>query len=302
MKPSGKTSPARFKPKIDNLPRFTSLLEVPSGENPEQNAWLTLTLRYRLDFVDRASPHGIVHHVKGKPHVADFDKWLYPILDWDGPSTELFRRIFQRGESIWNFQFLLKTPKNYDGIDYSSFGGSGWTVRPNVLCLFRLEPAVVSPHLRLRVVRLDPLVHEVTKLWKPQEKKAATPTLFRSHSGLYTSLDVYTPILGHELGHALGMSHIKNLAGDKPCLADEKKGKFPERCYGETQEERENIMGSGTRVYLLNAKPWQDRILKHTSVHGYKPPPQDAWAPTGVLKTPPRKVPMNVSVVGPPEF
>jgi hypothetical protein len=265
---------------IDNS-SFESTLETADGRDPNQNAWLTLTLRYSLNFVDGYNDKaGIIVERDDGSHIAlDTDKNPFPILPWDPASTMRFRNDFKRGENIWNFQFVLITPRNYDGLDYENFE---WRVRPNVLCLFRLVPALnARPHLTIDVVRLDPSVDH---------------RFFRSHRTLYDNMDLYCPTFGHELGHALGLGHIKEMLGDRQCIADAQKGIYPHRCYGETEVEKANIMGSGTTVTLLCAKPWVDRIVDHTKDSNGRP--TTGWTATLDTKTPPRKVPMSVIWVG----
>jgi len=264
----------------DNL---LSTLEIPDGRSADQNAWLTLTLRYSLNFLDSKNRAGVIFAAGSKFVAQDSDKPpnRVPIVDWDAQSQFQFQRAFQRGEKIWNWQFLLITPQDYDGLDYTSLAGSGFVVRPNVLCLFRLVSNFANADLRINVVRLDPSI---------TSEKA-----FRSSQTLYDHLDVWTPTLGHELGHALGQGHIKELLGDAQCIADAKRGVFPDRCYGETDVEKQNIMGRGGRIYLDNAKPWLDRISDHTGRTS------SAWKASGMMNTPTRKIPLGVAQVAKPK-
>jgi hypothetical protein len=261
---------------------FESLFEGPHEFAPEQNAWLTLTVKYDLNFADSKNRvPGVIVVDGGKARAQDADKKLLPIIDWDLEAIMKFQRAFQQGERIWNWQFMLITPRDYDELDYTSTAGSGWIVRPNVLCLFRLVPASGRPHLPITVVRLDPSI--------PSKS-------FRSNTVLYDHLDVWSPTLGHELGHALGQGHIKELLGDAECIADAQLGVFPDRCYGETPTERANIMGEGGGISLLNAKPWLDRIGIHTRGRH-----SDPWTVTTRMNTPPRKIPLGAGLVGLPK-
>jgi hypothetical protein len=260
---------------------FRSNLEVPDGRDPDQNAWLTLTLYYGLTFADSNNPvPGVIVQQGTRFMAKDSDGRLFPIANWDLEATLKFHRAFKRGEAIWNWQFVLITPRDYDDLDVTSFAGPGWIVRPNVLCLFRLEPGIGTTHRKITVVRLDPSVD--------------TGKTFRSNMSLYDYLDVWTPTLSHELGHALGLGHIKELLGDNRCIADAQRGIFPPRCYGETPQEKANIMGSGDRIYLINAKPWLDRIAEHTGR------PSSQWQVTGNMGTRPRKIPLGVGLVSKP--
>jgi len=258
-----------------------SEVALPDGRDPNQNAWLTLTIRYSLNFADSKNRVAGVIVQQGTKFLAkDSDNHLHPIVDWDFNSQVRFQRAFQRGESIWNWQFVLITPQDYSAFDVTSMAGAGWVVRPNILCLFRLVSDASKAHRRITVVRLDPSI--------------TSAKTFRSNVTLYDHLDVWTPTLGHELGHALGMGHIKELLGDAQCIADAKRGVFPDRCYGETPVEKANIMGGGSAIYLNNAKPWLDRIVAHTGR------PLAQWKATGMMNTPPRKIPLGVSLVAQP--
>ena len=75
----------------------TQEIEKPNGRDPFQNAWLTLTLGYRLHFIDSTVNNGVIDSGdnKGQPIIVQDDEmgglcardggdYLYPILDW-GP-------------------------------------------------------------------------------------------------------------------------------------------------------------------------------------------------------------------------
>lgn len=168
---------------------FQSKLEIPDGNDPNQNAWLTITLRYSLNFVDGYNEKaGVTVEKDGKHFALDFNKNIFPIIPWDGLSRTKFTNVFPGGEKIWNYRFVLITPLDYSGLDYESSVGPGWLVRSNVVCLFRLVPDNAKPHRRIDVVRLDPSI--------PSKS-------FRSYRDLYDDGDLYDTTFGHELGHAL---------------------------------------------------------------------------------------------------
>jgi hypothetical protein len=54
----------------------------------------------------------------------------------------------------------------------------------------------------------------------------------------------------------LCQDHIRELKGDEQCKIDPN----ADRCYGETEEERRNIVGKGTQITKENAKPWLDHL------------------------------------------
>jgi len=62
---------------------YDSILEIPNGNNPNQNAWLTLQLRVKLNFVDSKNPlPPLTVHQGGKWYAKDHDGYLFPLLDW----------------------------------------------------------------------------------------------------------------------------------------------------------------------------------------------------------------------------
>jgi hypothetical protein len=94
------------------------------------------------------------------------------------------------------------------------------------------------------VVKINPEIFEddknTVRNYKTKETRKSRLG-FRSHWKLLTHLDVYTKVLGHEVGHLLGEDHIKLMEGDDQCKANPNLN----RCYGTTQEELQNIMGAG---------------------------------------------------------
>lgn len=260
--------------------KFDSLLEIPTSGDPNHNAMLTVTLRYKLNFADGKNPvAGVIVKRDQIFKAQDADGFAHPVLDWDRKAIEDFSRAFQRGERIWNLKFLLVTPNSYSGLDFSN-PRAGYRTRPNVLCLLRMEPWG-APHITINVVRVD---------------TANDPVSFRSHIRLMDHLAPWRSTLGHEIGHALGMLHIKTLLGDKQCIADENRGIYPERCYGETEAEVANVMGGGNRLSVVNALPWLERIALHTSTQ------RQLWTASRDLKLAPASITVAQSLLNLPRF
>ena len=171
---------------------------------------------------------------------------LAAVLDY-----ALHEGISRGAEKTWNWQFVLVTPRTYSELDYISMAGSGWKVRPNVLCLFRLSlfsdagifdssPAAGplrfgTPHrtinvfnlaLNTQTVKLAPGItvdanHPATRTFSQMDGLS-----FRSNADTYDDSDLFKPgwwnkehkvvsnTVSHEIGHALGQCHIMGLKGD----------------------------------------------------------------------------------------
>lgn len=286
---------------------FDSKLEIPSGRDCEQNAWLTIDLKVKLNFVDSKNPNKKMVNVDGKWYASDYDKWLFPALDWSPAFKDRFSKGFQaHAEKVWNWQFVLVTPMNYTDLDYMSFQGKGWRVRPNVLCLFRCNMVTTGANKTINVYNLDLRTTSVKKkTGETQSINSWNSRTWRSDDVDYDDRDLFAPVVideqnkivgdtvGHEIGHALGQAHILGLKGNPKCALSGEDS--PKRyCYGHGSADKFdawNIMGGGNRVYLINAVSWQERMALHTG--------RKDWTATGVMNTPTRKIPMGVDVVAP---
>jgi len=307
---------------------YDSTLEIPNGNNPNQNAWLTLQLRVHLNFVDSRHPHPpLTFHQGGKWYARDSNGYLFPLIDWRPHLIQRFLKEYaELAEKTWNWQFVLITPKNYSDLDYRCLK-TGVTVRPNVLCLFRMSMMSETgealdtspragpmragpPHRTINVVNLSyaaGTVHLATGVAATADRPVTKPIAqidglsFRSNDMNYDDADLFRPAwwqqdhniwhntVGHEVGHALGQCHVMGLKGD------------PQYAFGGAKENSQaaygvgsadpldswNIMGGGDRIYLLNAVSWQERIALHTGR------PVAHWPATGVMHTPPRRRPMG---------
>jgi hypothetical protein len=303
---------------------YDSILEKPDGSNPNQNAWLTLQLRIKLNFVDSKNPLAARTIFQGGQWFArDYDGYLFPMLDWPLHLKARFQsELIERAEKTWNYQFLLITPKTYSELDYQSFVGSGATVRPNVLCLFRLALAGINdntpaggplrsgtPHRTINIFNLALGTKQVSlhSSVTPTPQKPALKNVtsveglsWRSDAGNYDDSDLFKPAwwqkehnvlsntVGHEMGHALGQCHIMGLYGDPQYQNGGAKAATP-AAYGTGSGnplDAWNIMGSGDRLYLINAVSWRERIALHSGL------PASAWDVNGMVLTPPRKMPL----------
>jgi hypothetical protein len=266
-----KNGKSRFWESISAV-EFDSTLEMPKKGDPDQNAWLTLTINYTLNFVDSRNPlSGLTVVQDGKWFAKDSNKVpvLFPIKDWDAASRSEFVKRFAKGENFWNYKFVLVTPRDYDAFDFTTFNGPGWVCRPNVICLFRLKSGGTPNHLAINVVRTG-------------------NTDFRSNQTTYDDRDVYATTLWHELGHALDQLHIKALLGDQKCMVDV----AADDCYDTPPGSEPNIMGRGKGLLPQNAKAWHELIALHTDT------PQTKWTVSLATNLPPRKMPVGFDVRG----
>jgi len=308
-----------FKPKVlapeDAIPfnGFDSVLEIPRGDNPTQNAWLTLQLRVRLNFVDSKNRSSKVVTKGATTFIADTDNYLFPILDWPPHLVERFQREFlATAEKTWNYQFLLITPPACADLDYAA--GADGIVRPNVLCLFRLSligasgpldtsPAAGplangAPHRTIDVVNLAvPVGRGVQDPDKLDMTKPLSGGGYRADAANYSDQLEFAPswydpvqkvlrnTIGHEIGHALGQSHILGLKGLDAYKIGGALGNKPAAYGAPGSVDAWNIMGVGDRVTLINAVSWRKRIAMHTATR------ENDWTVTGMTGTPPRKIP-----------
>jgi hypothetical protein len=315
---------------------FDTFLEIPSGRNPKQNAWLTLEIKVAFKFADSKHPvTGLTQSdASGNWFAKDHDGWLFPILDWPPFLIERFCKEYQDDvEKTWNYQFVLITPRDYTGLDVTDIV-NGVVIRPNLLCLFRcwvVSPLVVphgpqtplsgnwKPHVTINVVNLK---YGTTQVKRPAAPAADpnkslvrnTPKMdaltWRSDAANYDDSDLFqktfidprksvrSDVAGHELGHLLGQDHITCLKLDPKCIANPS---LP-YAYGVGSSDPLdllNIMGGGNRIYLINAAPWQKRILQHTAT---TPPVARTWNVTGIMDTPPRQMALGASLIGTPVF
>jgi len=296
-------APSPIKPKVtaaeaaSPFNKYDSLLEIPSGKDPKQNAWLTLQLRVKLNFIDSRNPgSNATRAADGKFYAEDADGYLYPLIDWGDFYRDKFVKQFQtHAEKVWNWQFLLVTPRDYAGLDIVQ---PNQLIRPNVLCLFRL--CIVDSGATHSIDVVNPSFSTASVKNKDNAKPDRAvgkfdAGTFRSDSTQYDDSDLFRPYMwdpgekiwhdtiGHEIGHAIGQAHIMGLKGDATCDMSAATGNDA-RCYG-TGEDSKNIMGGGDRIWLENAVSWTERIGIHTGT------PKAKWTASGVMQTPPRTLP-----------
>jgi hypothetical protein len=258
--------------------KFDSYLGKSS--HPTQNHALIFLLRIYLNPVSKQTT------------AKDSPGRTFPVKEWTPDEWSKFKSQFVLQSHMWNNRFWLIPPKTFSLMDVQN---GGRKVRPNIVCRLITE-IVGSPstaHKVIQVVNLD------TDAIKKQTGKNPTGATFRSNDGLYDSLDVqkrnnsYTDDRGvehtiknyytvaHEIGHAIGLPHVGVLKSRPQCMfaialanngvknvsSHLSRGSNSKVCYGKFDNVglAENIMGLGTKFEEFNAKPWVERVVKHTN-------------------------------------
>lgn len=268
----------RFKGK-----RFDSYLGKSS--HPTQNHVLRLYLRVFLNPINKRSS------------AVDANKRTFPIKDWTPKAWDKFTSEFSKQSRMWNNRFWLTPPMHFNIQD-------GWNgkhfIRPNVMCYLdtQLVDNSTNAHRTIDVFNID-----VDEVKRRDNLDDDNPMLgkFRSDERHLDSTDINTGkrtyeaadgeeytvknhyTIAHEVGHALGLSHIGVLKKTEKCALamkfkkDKKdpkdiplhlrRGSNAKVCYGEFDDVglAENIMGLGYKFEAVNAAPWTKRLAMHTN-------------------------------------
>jgi hypothetical protein len=285
-------------------------------ENGCDNHTLTLVIKLHVNQVSPVSMRLPVIGDVTLPYKDAGGNW-FAIRPWTAKAFSTFRGSFLRQCAHWNNKFWLTPPAGFTALDYKQ---GGRTVRPNIYCHLYVSIVGGSPgsHRSIDLVNLD-----VQAAARQAGKRAAALDSgdFRSHEGLYDSLDakqskmpftdgtgaarrVNHSTIAHEIGHALGLPHIGVTHAAPNChlaiLSDAllptsitSHASFPALfqggsnshvCYGHSGAANlgGNIMGYGMEFDKTNAQPWLDRIALHTKTKATD------WAVSVKSKVPPK--------------
>jgi hypothetical protein len=206
------------------------------------NAYLTIFIRIyfaKIDPAGAAGTYGDTDDTATHPSKKPIQKWK------PGEFETFVRNLTRSAQRFWDGQFWLKTPKTYDGLNYSAPGRP--THRCNIYCKLDVQavPGPNDAHYTIAVVR------------------AQDGVAFRSNSVLYSQHDINAQQMiphstvkfwtqFHEVGHLIGLGHVgtggvNNVHNDNS-----------PRAYGVTAREMQDVMGRGHARHDWHAKPWQD--------------------------------------------
>jgi hypothetical protein len=253
-----------------NRPSFSSQLKLgPISE-------LVITLRIWFVPVDRKTAGR--RFPDNSSHLHDLGLWddtdPYEFEDWKSAACAL-------ANEKWNDQLWLWTPDDYDGLNWPIFDSKA---RTNVKCSLAVVEAD-SPreaHAQVRVVKLaDPgdcltFTSRMT-LWDNLDVR---PANVQPPQGPAAGFERFA--VPHEVGHLLGLHHAGEVEKVGTCsLANHAKWRVTD-IYGLNRDAppwvAENIMGAGTTVHDINARPWARRMVEHTEGKTKL----DDWAPYAV--------------------
>ncbi len=212
------------------------------------NAFLTIFIRVHFDKIDPAGATGTYGDYDDKPgHPSQ-----KPIQKWKPGEFERFvRNLTTSAQSYWDGQFWLKTPNNYDGLNYFRPGHP--TYRCNIYCKLNLKASsAADAHYTIAVVR------------------AQDGVFFRSDSVLYSQNEIQADHMiprstvkfwahFHEVGHLLGLGHV----GTGGHVND---GGIAGAAYGVTAQEMQDVMGRGHSRHDWHATPWREAAESFSGV------------------------------------
>jgi hypothetical protein len=215
------------------------------------NAYLTIFIKILFVKIDPAAgatgTHGDADDAPSTPSQRPIQRWR------PGEFERFVRNLTSSAQRFWDGQFWLKTPRTYDGLNFTPPRGPSF--RCNIYCKLDLKAAAsaTDAHYTIAVVRVP------------------DGTNFRSNSVLYSQNDIQSEHMiphstvkfwthFHEVGHLIGLGHVgtggaTNVHNDNSNTA-----------YGVTQQEMQDVMGRGHAIHDWHATPWREAAAAFTGV------------------------------------
>lgn len=257
--------------------RFNSGLtfgQASTSTNAELTIWLRMLFKpsmvpYHQKEVDVDYHDGIKRKVGIRHWKADKE---------DPNEFERFvKAVKSEAEVVWDQTGLcLIPPKDYRGLYWPE---KRPTHQLNINCRFQLISVneAADAHNVVQCTRIDE--HSSGQIISNMDPKTRTgkfdsgdvPAALLSKNPVSVSSAGYTGHLNtipHEIGHAIGLPHIGVLTNYSACLqaakANPSVGTSVTQCYeGPGADDKDNIMGSGRKITLLNCLPWFWRAMAH---------------------------------------
>ena len=174
-----------------------------------------------------------------------FDKIQRGGANWEDGQFERFKRlVLASAQRFWDKAFWLKTPSNYDGLNWPD---EKPTHRCNVNCRLKLIDTVhpVDAHCSIAAYRVMDIEPDF-----PQSSHHFSSRVMDAVQRIPRSNMVQLPHI-HEVGHWLGLGHVRARDITAPGANDD-------AAYGIKLSEMEDLMGRGMVRHKWHSGPWQE--------------------------------------------
>ncbi|MCH2201847.1 MAG: hypothetical protein MK102_07745 [Fuerstiella sp.] len=186
---------------------------------------------------------------------------VFRINQWGSSAFQHFRTRFKREvEQAWNKRIFILFPDQtnrnqaLNPTDYRSLQN---------LSLIGRKPPFLRCRLRIDLVPHTTRHHALMHVLNVASGQSCQFQAFvgRRAGGVdegFLTNQCSARTLAHETGHLLGLDHVN--ADDPRC----RNNRHASICYGETERERRDVMGTGTVVHGGHARRWLEAIRQHT--------------------------------------